>query len=60
LHDAYFGMLQGDRIIRDFIAPAARAGPVGNAFAVVASTMTNVTGEIDELVQTAMSSSMAY
>ena len=39
---------------------AARAGPVGKEFAVVASTMTNVTGEIDELVQTAMSSSVAY
>ena len=38
----------------------ARPGPVGNEFAVVASTMTNVTGEIDELVQTAMSSSVAY
>jgi hypothetical protein len=139
LHDAYFGTLQGDRIIRDFIAlagstldaigtgsprapalldklvrsatpllgvlntltlvyeeqakrraqqqrrqmqdmmadiktiarqarmiafnaqiVAARAGPVGNEFAVVASTMTNVTGEIDDLVQTAMSSSLAY
>jgi hypothetical protein len=139
LHDAYFGTLQGDRIIREFIAlagttldaigtksqrapalldelvrsatpllgvlntltlvyeeqskrhaqqqrrqmhdmmadiktiarqarmiafnaqiVAARAGPVGNEFAVVASTMTNVTGEIDELVQTAMSSSLAY
>lgn len=139
LHDAYFGTLQGDRIIRDFIAlagttldaintksrrvpglldelvrsatpllsvlntltlvyeeqskrhaqqqrtqmhdmmadiktiarqarmiafnaqiVAARAGPVGNEFAVVASTMTNVTGEIDELIQTALSSSLAY
>jgi hypothetical protein len=39
---------------------AARAGPVGKEFAVVASTMTNVTGEIDELVQTALSSSLAY
>ena len=139
LHDAYFGTLQGDRLIREFIAlagttldaigtksqrapalldelvrsatpllgvlntltlvyeeqskrhaqkqrrqmqdmmadiktiarqarmiafnaqiVAARAGPVGNEFAVVASTMTNVTGEIDELVQTEMSGSMAY
>ena len=139
LHDAYFGALQGDRIIRDFIVlagttldaisagtrrvpvlldelvrsgtpllsvlntltliyeeqskrhaqlqrrqmqemmvdiktiarqarmiafnaqiVAARAGPVGNEFAVVASTMTNVTGEIDELVQTAMSGPLAY
>ena len=139
LHDAYFGMLQGDRIIRDFIAlagdtldaiasespraralldelvksatpllsvlnqltliyeeqskrhaqmqrrqaldmmadiktiarqarmiafnaqiVAARAGPAGKEFAVVASTMTNVTGEIDELVQTAMSGPLAY
>jgi len=39
---------------------AARAGPVGKEFAVVASTMTNVTGEIDELVQTALASSLAY
>jgi hypothetical protein len=39
---------------------AARAGPVGKEFAVVASTMTNVTGEIDELVQTALAGSLAY
>ena len=39
---------------------AARAGPVGKEFAVVASTMTNITGEIDELVQTALASSLAY
>ena len=139
LHEAYFGMLQGDKVVRDFIAlaestldaiatvsrrapallddlvrsatpllsvlnaltlvyeeqskrhalqqrrqmqelmgdiktiarearmvafnaqvVAARAGPVGKEFAVVASTMTNVTGEIDELVQTALASSLAY
>ena len=139
LHDAYFGTLQGDRIIRDFIAlaegtldaiamearnapalldelvraatpllstlngltlvyeeqakrhaqlqrrqmhemmadiktiarqarmvafnaqiVAARAGQVGKEFAVVASTMTNITGEIDELVQTALTGSLAY
>lgn len=139
LHDAYFGTLQGDRIIRDFIAlaegtldaitgggraapamledlvraatpllstlngltlvyeeqakrhaqlqrrqmhemmgdiktiarqarmvafnaqiVAARAGQVGKEFAVVASTMTNITGEIDELVQTALNGSLAY
>lgn len=39
---------------------AARAGPVGKEFAVVASTMTNITGEIDSLVQTALESSLAY
>lgn len=39
---------------------AARAGPVGKEFAVVASTMTNVTGEIDELVQTALAGSLTY
>lgn len=39
---------------------AARAGPVGKEFAVVASTMTNVTGEIDDLVQTALAGSLAY
>jgi hypothetical protein len=39
---------------------AARAGPVGKEFAVVASTMTNITGEIDELVQTALAGSLAY
>jgi hypothetical protein len=37
---------------------AARAGPVGREFAVVASTMSDVTGEIDELVQTALASSL--
>jgi hypothetical protein len=139
LHDAYFGTLQGDKIIRDFIAladntldaiigdqrgapqfldelvrtatpllsvlngltlvyeeqskrhaqlqrrqvhdmmgdiktiakqarmvafnaqiVAARAGPVGKEFAVVASVMTNITGEIDELVQNALTGSLAY
>jgi hypothetical protein len=39
---------------------AARAGPVGKEFAVVASTMTNITGEIDALVQTALEGSLAY
>jgi hypothetical protein len=37
---------------------AARAGPVGKEFAVVASTMTNVTGEIDELVQTVLAGAL--
>lgn len=139
LHDAYFGTLQGDRLIREFIAlaestldaigtgsrrapallddlvhcatpllsvlnaltlvyeeqskrhaqqqrrqlqdmmgdvktiarqarmvafnaqvVAARAGQAGKEFAVVASTMTNITGEIDELVQTALASSLAH
>lgn len=139
LHDAYFGTLQGDKVIRDFIqlaettldaivgdvrgAPllldelvrtatpllsvlngltlvyeeqskrhaqlqrkqmqgmmgdiktiakqarmvafnaqivAARAGQVGKEFAVVASVMTNITGEIDELVQNALAGSVAY
>ncbi|MET0858153.1 MAG: methyl-accepting chemotaxis protein [Telluria sp.] len=139
LHDAYFGTLQGDKVIRDFIrlaeatldaivsnargAPslldelvrgatpllsvlngltlvyeeqskrhahaqkrqlqelmgdiktiarharmvafnaqivAARAGQTGREFAVVASTMTNVTTEIDKLVQEALSSSLAH
>ena len=39
---------------------AARAGPAGREFAVVASTMTNVTSEIDELVRAALSSSLAH
>jgi hypothetical protein len=39
---------------------AARAGPVGKEFAVVAGTMTNITTEIDELVQTALTGSLAY
>jgi hypothetical protein len=39
---------------------AARAGTVGREFAVVASTMTNVTSEIDKLVQEALSSSLAH
>ncbi|MES2759457.1 MAG: methyl-accepting chemotaxis protein [Pseudomonadota bacterium] len=39
---------------------AARAGPVGREFAVVASTMTNVTTEIDKLVQEALSSSLGH
>jgi hypothetical protein len=39
---------------------AARAGPVGKEFAVVASTMSNITGEIDELVQTALAGSLNY
>jgi hypothetical protein len=38
---------------------AARAGPAGREFAVVASTMTSVTSEIDELVREALSSSLA-
>ena len=33
---------------------AARAGEVGKEFAVMASAMTNITGEIDELVQQAL------
>jgi methyl-accepting chemotaxis protein len=37
---------------------AARAGSVGKEFAVVASTMSDVTGEIDELVQTALAGSL--
>ena len=39
---------------------AARAGQVGKEFAVVASVMTNITGEIDELVQNALADSLAY
>jgi hypothetical protein len=39
---------------------AARAGPVGREFAVVASTMTSVTSEIDELVHKALSSSLGH
>jgi hypothetical protein len=39
---------------------AARAGPVGKEFAVVAGTMTTITTEIDELVQTALTGSLAY
>jgi hypothetical protein len=39
---------------------AARAGQAGREFAVVASTMTNVTGEIDELVRAALSSSLGH
>jgi hypothetical protein len=39
---------------------AARAGPAGREFAVVASTMTTVTSEIDELVRQALSSSLAH
>ncbi len=38
---------------------AARAGPVGKEFSVVASVMTNITGEIDELVHGAIASSLA-
>lgn len=37
---------------------AARAGEAGKEFAVVASTMTTVTSEIDELVRAALSSSL--
>jgi hypothetical protein len=39
---------------------AARAGQAGKEFAVVASTMSNVTGEIDELVQGVMAGALAY
>lgn len=39
---------------------AARAGPAGKEFAVVASTMTSVTSEIDELVREALNSSLAH
>lgn len=39
---------------------AARAGPEGREFSVVASTMTTITGEIDDLVHEALSGSLAY
>lgn len=39
---------------------AARAGTAGREFAVVASTMTNITGEIDDLVHQALSGSLAH
>ncbi|MDL2356832.1 MAG: methyl-accepting chemotaxis protein [Pseudomonadota bacterium] len=39
---------------------AARAGQAGKEFAVVASTMTNVTSEIDELVRAALNSSLGH
>lgn len=39
---------------------AARAGQAGREFAVVASTMTTVTSEIDELVRVALNSSLAH
>ena len=39
---------------------AARAGQAGKEFAVVASTMSNITGEIDELVQSALADSLAF
>jgi hypothetical protein len=39
---------------------AARAGAVGQEFAVVAGTMTNITGEIDDLVHKALNGSLAY
>lgn len=38
---------------------AARSGAAGREFAVVASTLTNITGEIDDLVEEAMHGSMA-
>lgn len=38
---------------------AARAGPAGKEFAVVASTMSSITGEIDELVQSALAGSLS-
>ena len=39
---------------------AARAGQAGKEFSVVASTMTMITGEIDDLVHEALSGSLAY
>ena len=39
---------------------AARAGHAGREFAVVASTMTNITGEIDELVVATLNGALAY
>ena len=39
---------------------AARAGQAGKEFSVVASTMTTITGEIDDLVHEALSGSLAY
>lgn len=39
---------------------AARAGTAGKEFAVVASVMTGITGEIDDLVHQALSGSLAY
>jgi hypothetical protein len=39
---------------------AARVDPVGREFAVVASTMTNITGKIDALVQIALEGALAY
>ena len=38
---------------------AARAGPAGKEFSVVASTMTTITAEIDDLVHAALDSSLA-
>jgi hypothetical protein len=38
---------------------AARAGPAGKEFAVVAGTMTSITGEIDDLVHAALNGSQA-
>lgn len=38
---------------------AARAGPAGKEFSVVASTMTTITAEIDDLVHAALNSSLA-
>ena len=39
---------------------AARAGESGREFSAVASTMTSITGEIDDLVHEALSGSLAY
>ncbi|MES2152144.1 MAG: methyl-accepting chemotaxis protein [Pseudomonadota bacterium] len=39
---------------------AARAGPVGKEFSVVAGVMTTITGQIDDLVHAALSGSLAY
>ncbi len=39
---------------------AARAGDAGKEFSVVASTMTMITGQIDDLVHAALSGSLAY
>ncbi|HWI12354.1 MAG TPA: hypothetical protein VNU48_13560 [Burkholderiaceae bacterium] len=62
LQEAYFGAAQGDKVIRDFIGLARRAPDAiesCSAFSVVASELSRITGQIDELVREALRASAA-
>ncbi|HZV64826.1 MAG TPA: methyl-accepting chemotaxis protein [Telluria sp.] len=51
---------QARRVAFNAQVVAARAGAAGQEFAAVAGSMSNITGEIDDLVQEALSGALAY